>query len=225
MEISLNQSHGVFSLETLFLWCLALLLLWLSSCWCLTTIWMLSTIKLALFWTTINVLFLIMLETLSFVGFVKPDDNLCHLSFQRISTLLPSEGFLLIQEPMVMTDWIIFLALPHYLVVIALCLLSMRMMNKLISLMLPVCLLELSKSIPNLLFMMASVKVQFIQVQLSSWKCDTFSFYLVSYFHYACNYCTYIYVGMWWVWFCSLWKKKMSRILNCQTSPHFTKVK
>ena len=36
--------------------------------------------------------------------------------------------------------------------------------------------------------MTASVKVQFIQVQLSSWKCDTFSFYLVSYFHYACNY-------------------------------------
>ena len=54
--------------------------------------------------------------------------------------------------------------------------------------MLPVCLLELSKSIPNLLFMMASVKVQFIQLQLSSWKCDTFSFCLLSYFHYACNY-------------------------------------
>lgn len=118
--------------------------------------------------------------------FVKPNDNLCNLSFQRISTLLPSEGFLLIRQPMVMTDWIVFLALPHYLVVIALWLPSVRKMNKLISLMLPVCLLELSKSIPNLLFMMASVKVQFIQLQLSSWKCDTFSFYLLSYFS-LCN--------------------------------------
>ena len=147
------------------------------------------------------------------MGFVKPDDNLWNLSFQRISTLLPSEGFLLIRQPMVMTDWIIFLALPHYLVVITLCLLSVRKMNKLISLMLPACLLELSKLIPNLLFMMASVKVQYIQLQLSSWKSDTFSFYLVSYFHYACNYlhlCRGV-VGV----VLQFLEKKMSRILNC----------
>ena len=102
--------------------------------------------------------------------FVKPNDNLCNLSFQRILTLLPSEGFLLIRQPMVMTDWIMFLAHPHYPVVIALCLLSARKMNKLMSLMLPVCLLELSQLIPNLLFIMASLKVHYIDHFHKWWR-------------------------------------------------------